>query len=141
DKYRSKTQIVAKEESILLEIPSEVLLQSVTQLQYVKEMEAFKNSILVSHYFNTAPYFKDLQPQQIQTLLQRALIENYIPKQSIFEQGDYVDSFYLVLKGQCNISINNRELGSINQYGFFGEISLIADIPRTSSVYAETACT
>jgi CRP-like cAMP-binding protein len=66
----------------------------------------------------------------------KGLIESYLPDQIIFKQGDHGDGFYLLLRGSVGVSVNGRPVSRIQQSGFFGEISMIADVPRTATIYA-----
>jgi CRP-like cAMP-binding protein len=48
---------------------------------------------------------------------------------------------YFILKGNLEISINNRVVGSLKDGSFFGEVALLAQVPRTATIRAVTSST
>lgn len=131
---RRSATVIAAAECVVFSIPAKVLHQIASESHYVRELDAFRSSILVSQYFASAPLFKDLNPKLVPILLQRGKIENYEKETDVFQQGDYGDSFYLLLRGTCTVLVNGKEVSQLHQGDFFGEISLIADIPRTGTI-------
>lgn len=129
--------VICSHDAIVLQISSDVLMKCFAEASYQNELAAFKNSILINQFFNSAPKFKELHPVIIQTLLQKSNVEDYKNDEVIFDQGSYGDNFYLVLRGRCKVIVNDTPAGTIEQFGFFGEVSLIADIPRTATVIAD----
>jgi signal transduction histidine kinase len=71
---------------------------------------------------------------------------NFKSGETIFRQGDPGDAIYIVSSGQVVITKETPDgdpvvLGYRDQGAMFGEISIIADTPRTASVSAVGACT
>jgi MFS family permease len=56
----------------------------------------------------------------------------------IFAQGDPGDRFYVIAEGTAEVTVDGRELSVLGPGGFFGEIALLHDVPRTASVSART---
>lgn len=128
--------VVAGEESIVLEIPAELLRQIAGETQYIRELNSFRNAIMVNQFFTSAPVFRDLPDTIIQMFITKGKIESFNKDDAVFRQGDYGDEFYLLLRGTVGVSVNGRPISKIHQGGFFGEISMIADVPRTGTVIA-----
>ena len=128
--------VVAQTDAIVLVIPAHVIRQMARDSQYVREIDDFQNLIMVNQFFSSAPEFRDLPTEVVQLFVARGKIEIYGPQQTIIRQGARGDSFYMTLRGAVDVLINDHPVARIKQGGFFGEIALIADVPRTATITA-----
>jgi CRP/FNR family transcriptional regulator, cyclic AMP receptor protein len=133
-------KIIALKKSYILTIPTKLIFQLEAHDLHSREIESFKNSILVTQYFTNAPLFRDLEDDVSRLFINKGKIENFKKDHVLFKQGDLADGFYLLLKGSIEVIVNNRPITQIHEGGFFGEISMIADIPRTATIYATEDC-
>jgi hypothetical protein len=54
----------------------------------------------------------------------------------VIRQGDVGDRFYVVDAGSFRVEIDGEHIETIDEGGFFGEIALLHDVPRTATVRA-----
>lgn len=133
---RRAASVVASQDSIVLHVPAGMLRQIAQNSQYIRELDGFRNAIMVNQFFCSAPFFRDLNEEIIHLFTVKGKIETFLPDQIVFKQGDMGDGFYLILRGSVGVSVNEHQISCIQQGGFFGETSMIVDIPRTATIYA-----
>jgi CRP-like cAMP-binding protein len=136
EEVRRAADVVATSPSIVLEVPAKLLRQLAEESQYIRELDSFRNAIMVSQFFSSAPVFRDISESVVHLFTAKGKIESFEKDQIIFKQGDPGDGFYLLLRGSVGVSVNGRPIARIQQGGFFGEVSMIADVPRTATIYA-----
>ncbi len=81
--------------------------------------------------------------EQLPTLaleaVSRAAIELPVAKgTNVITQGDVGDRFYVVASGEFDVLISGRHVRTAKRGEAFGEVALLADVPRTATVTAVT---
>jgi MFS family permease len=86
----------------------------------------------------SVPIFAPLPAPTLEQLA-AALMPVHVPAgRLIFAQGDPGDRFYVIAQGTLEVSVDGAEVNLLGPGGFFGEIALLHDVPRTASVSART---
>ncbi|KAI9333805.1 cyclic nucleotide-binding-like protein [Obelidium mucronatum] len=70
-----------------------------------------------------------------------ALIACYfVPGDIVFIQGEIGHEMYFILQGSVSVIVGNQKVATLEEGGFFGEVALIGNIPRTATVQTESSC-
>jgi hypothetical protein len=56
----------------------------------------------------------------------------------VVRQGDTGDRFYVVVEGEVEVRVDDEVVSELGPGGYFGEIALIRDTPRTATATART---
>lgn len=84
------------------------------------------------------PLFRPL-PRPTLEQLASSLTQIHVPAgEPVFRQGDSGDRFYIVEDGEVVVSIDGHAVNRLGRGGYFGEIALLRDVPRTAMVTGET---
>lgn len=126
--------VVARSKSVVLRVPIELIKEVAKEAQSVRQLEVFRNAILVNQFFASSPVFRSLSTSSVDYLCSRGTLEYFDQGMSIFRQGETGDSLYLILRGSVEIEIHGASIKNLHQGSFFGEIALIANIPRTATI-------
>ena len=84
------------------------------------------------------PIFAPLPGTSLEHLAGRLVPLRIDPGDVIVRQGDKGDRFYIVAEGEVEVTEDGRPISELAAGGYFGEIALIRDVPRTATVVART---
>lgn len=63
-------------------------------------------------------------------------LREFSPGEVLVREGDAADALYQLVSGEALVTLGGVEIGCVGEEEFFGEVSLLAGVPRTSSVTA-----
>jgi len=86
----------------------------------------------------SVPIFAPLPGGSLEHLAGRLVPMRLDPGTMIVREGDAGDRFYIVADGEVQISESGKPLSILGAGGYFGEIALLRDVPRTATVTAKT---
>jgi len=83
--------------------------------------------------------FSTLNEKDIEVISRIIYINTYARGEVVFQEGEKGDSLYIVLKGQVKVCLYDEDgreyiLAAIGRDGFFGELALIDELPRSANV-------
>lgn len=87
------------------------------------------------------PLFSSLSKNELKEFSNEFMLERYNAGKVVFNEGDYGDKFYLIAAGIVAVLHDEKLLANLEDGDFFGEIALLADVPRTAKIVAQTDCT
>ncbi|MFT3707766.1 MAG: cyclic nucleotide-binding domain-containing protein [Archangium sp.] len=86
------------------------------------------------------PLFSDLPEDAFIALFEKCPLQRFDEGQLVFEQGDKADAFYVICAGKVRVfrtdASQRRELATLEEGSFFGEMALLSEAPRSASVEA-----
>lgn len=86
----------------------------------------------------SVPIFAPLPGGSLEHLAARLVPLRVDPGTVIVREGDAGDRFYIIAEGEIEVSQYGRTISELEAGGYFGEIALLRDVPRTATVTAKT---
>jgi ATP-binding cassette subfamily B protein len=91
------------------------------------------------------PLFKDLDQAYLENIARMFSTEHIPAGRTVITEGDEGSRFYIIVRGKVAISAANDEaevvqVATLDDGDYFGEISLLANIPTTATVTTLTPC-
>jgi hypothetical protein len=82
--------------------------------------------------------FAPLPPAVVESLAGALVPLRLEAGREVFRQGELGDRYYIVADGEVEIVADGRVVAVTGPGGYFGEIALLRDVPRTATVRAKT---
>ena len=82
--------------------------------------------------------FAPLAPPRLEELASRLVPLEVAAERDVFRQGEGGDRFYVIDRGEVEISVDGKHVRQEGPGEYFGEIALLRDVPRTATVTAVT---
>jgi MFS family permease len=87
------------------------------------------------------PMLSVLPEHLLELLARRSELVSVNAGDTVFREGDPGDRFYVIERGEVDVSKAGASVGRLGQGDSFGEIALLRDVPRTGTITALGALT
>lgn len=140
DSAPRQAQVRTKVKCTVLKVPVAFVRQVAEESHVIRHVEDFRNAILVNQFFASSPVFRSLSAPSVEFLCSRGSLEYFDQNQVVFNQGDSGDAVFMILRGSVEIEVHGTSIKRLLQGNFFGEIALLANLPRTATVICCEPC-
>jgi CRP-like cAMP-binding protein len=86
----------------------------------------------------TVPLFSACSRKELQLVARSAERVTLPPGKVVVTEGATGTEFFVVLDGQARVERHGRQVATIGQGGFFGDLALLDRAPRNASVIADS---
>jgi len=85
-----------------------------------------------------APLFEGLSRGELAEVALRTEDLDFAEGKVLCKQGELGSEFYVIMTGEAAVTRDGKPLASLGEGEFFGEASLLQDVPRNATVTATT---
>lgn len=107
-----------------------------------EQMEALEEIRIEPGALPKIPLFSDLPEEAFIALFERCPLKRLEPGELVIQQGSLGDSFFVICAGSVKVyrvdGEQRRDIATLNEGAFFGEMALLSGAARTASVEAAT---
>jgi len=89
-------------------------------------------------FLRKTPLLAGLGEQDLLLVAAIAVDMTFEPGETLFRQGDPGDSLYIILDGEVAIEMDGVEVNLLGNGQFFGEVAVLADLPRSAGAVARS---
>mgnify|MGYP000026182042 CR=1 FL=1 len=86
-------------------------------------------------FLNRVPLFKGLNPREREEVASMPKLVVLLERDEVFiKKGEYDSSFYILLNGEAEVTIQQKHVATVTPGHFIGEVGFICNEPRSASV-------
>lgn len=92
----------------------------------------------VIKHFERIPLFDHISKKSLRSIVSAATEVDVPAGKRLVREGDFDRDLYVITRGEAAVTRSGRKLSTLGPGDFFGELALLARIPRTATVTATT---
>ena len=87
--------------------------------------------------FSAVPIFKGFGEEELKAIVNLSKKQSFKPGETIVREGEAGLGFYVIVEGRASVKKKGRIVAKLGRGGFFGEMALFDDMPRSADVVAD----
>ncbi len=100
-----------------------------------------KVPVVAIRLLRTLPVFAPMPPRALESVAGSAHEVVVVAGSEVIREGDQGECFYAVASGRLEVVMQGEHVRFVERGGSFGEVALLANVPRTATVVARTDAT
>lgn len=99
----------------------------------------------ISNFLKSVPLFKGIPDEDFDDIAEKFTVQKYNSGELIFSENTIADALYIIVSGVVNVLKSGKEVGSNEEIliekgsgDFFGEMSIVDDLPRSATIRAKS---
>lgn len=99
----------------------------------------------ISNFLKSVPLFKGIPDEDFDDIAEKFTVRKYNSEELIFSENTIADALYIIVSGVVNVLKSGKEVGSNEEFliekgsgDFFGEMSIVDDLPRSATIRAKS---
>lgn len=130
---KRSANVTAAEDIVYIEFPQGVFAK-LAEAQFKHDFEKLRSRIEISQFVASANLFRDFPPEVMNLFVEAGDLVLFPGGHNVVDEGEQDKTFYLLIKGKVDIFKAQEKVAELSQGDFFGEVALIANVPRTATV-------
>eukprot|EP01083_Nonionella_stella_P054990 145156_1 len=126
-------------DGVVWSLPRRIFREVLARQQVTLKKEYLK-------FLRTVKIFESLSAEEMNKLSDALDSAKFKAGETIFNEGDEGDKFYILVEGECRVDRLNpesnevEEIDRLDRGDYFGELALLENKPRSAAIVAESAC-
>jgi hypothetical protein len=105
--------------------------------KYIQDIESKKMDLIyMLTRLRKIDLFKNLAAETLQVLAECCSSRDVANGEIIFNEGDEGDGLYIIDSGEVSVTKNGVLISKLSEGAYFGELALLADVPRFATITA-----
>lgn len=118
-------------------------INTISYVSDILKLEFSKNKEVGLEVLKSINLFKNLPDILLMEVIEQMEWKETVPKEIIIKEGDVGDGLYIILHGEFIVSVlgnqnQSVQVKTLTTGDFFGEISLLENIPRQATITSKT---